>query len=141
MKKQKKYKPLRKDGKKFALNTGEKKATGRAKGYTKEWETFKHRFLHHNPRCYCCGKHKKDIRMDIDHVQSHKGDEKLFWKSDNLIPLCVVCHGIVTGLFDRGADDRTAEKVRWLQLKREHYGVNVVVKVVSTGKECQQLDM
>lgn len=133
MKKQKKYKPVRKKGKSFSL--GSDKPTGRAKGYNKDWDIFRRRFIHHNPRCYCCGRHKDDVRIEVDHVIAHKGNDELFWKSDNLIPLCKSCHSMATGMFDRYDVPKTEEKLKWLWKQRNFYGCDVVVKVVSTGKE------
>ena len=132
MKKPKQFKPTRKKVKSFSLG---KKKTGRAKGYGKEWEAYRIRFLHHNPRCYSCGRHKSDIRVDVDHVEAHKGNMKLFWKVDNLIPLCVECHSIVTGMFDKYEVPLVKEKLEWIAKKREYYGVNIVVKVVPLNKK------
>jgi 5-methylcytosine-specific restriction enzyme A len=31
-------------------------------------------------------------RLVADHIEMHRGDERLFWDEDNLQTLCVLCH-------------------------------------------------
>ena len=86
----KQYRPKRvKGNKRFSLFKKDK-------FYNSEWRAFTYRFLYHNPNCYACGAHKDDTRIDCDHLVPHKGDLDLFWKMDNLIPLCISCHSKVT---------------------------------------------
>lgn len=133
MKKTKQFKPNRcSDVGSFSLG-GEKKETGRAKGYDKEWEAYRWRFLHYNNTCYACGRageKKRGKGLHIDHVIPHRGNQELFWKVDNLIPLCGSCHSVVTGRFDNGTMPDTKGKLKWLAEKREQCGVKSVVKVV-----------
>jgi len=41
-----------------------------------------------------CQQDGKDVAATVvDHVRPHKGDETLFFDSDNLQSLCAPCHG------------------------------------------------
>lgn len=127
MKKPKQFKPVRREGKTFS---GEKKETGRTKGYSVEWEKYRWRFLHHNPRCYACGRDKTSMSIHIDHIVAHKGNEELFWNETNYIPLCHSCHSIVTGRYDKYNPPKTEEKMKWLESQRDLWNVEIKVKVV-----------
>lgn len=142
MKKTKQFKPIRKgSGKKFELGGPvDGKETGRAKGYDGDWEKYRWRFLHHNPQCYACGKlKKKGSRHCVDHIVAHKGKIELFWDEKNYITLCKTCHAIVTGRFDKFVEPKTDKKLEWLARQREHFHVNVKVKVVSLPKNVLKL--
>lgn len=44
---------------------------------------------------YCQSPHCKGKAVPatvVDHITPHKGDTRLFWKRDNLQPLCKLCH-------------------------------------------------
>lgn len=125
------------DSKKFSGNNTKKQiseklrrmkhGTARQRGYDAKWEKYRHRFLHHNPKCYACGG-KAQV---VDHFLPARLDtEKLFWKADNYLPLCKSCHDTVTGKFDRLNPPDTKGKLQWLSLKREALGVRVRVKIV-----------
>jgi 5-methylcytosine-specific restriction protein A len=130
VKKPKIFKPNRKKGKTFSL----KKNQARQKGYDSEWEKFRYRFLHYNPQCYACGATKETSGrgLHVDHITPHRGDRDLFWKKDNLIPLCQSCHSIVTQKFDRAEIPLTLEKLTWLAEQRKKNNVTCKVKIVPT---------
>lgn len=99
-------------------NTG-RRFNGRAnidRMYDKDWERYRVRFLKVNHECYACG----TTAIVVDHLVPHQGDERLFRKLDNHIPLCIVCHNTVTTKFDRKyvAGTPIEEKVKWLNLRR-----------------------
>lgn len=121
------FKPVRREGKSFC---GEKKETGRTKGYSVEWEKYRWRFLYHNPRCYACGRDKTNMSIHIDHIVAHKGNEELFWNETNYIPLCHSCHSVVTGRYDKYNPPKTEEKMKWLESQRDLWNVEIKVKVV-----------
>ena len=82
MQRSKQFKPSR--------GTGSKKFNGRAAidaMYDETWERYRRSYLNINRYCYCCG---KDATV-VDHLVPHKGDEMLFKKTDNHIPLCAKC--------------------------------------------------
>ena len=128
MKKPKQYKPKKVDNERKYKRPG--LITGRRKGYDTNWEKYRRRFLHHNTKCYACGASSQDgAKLHIDHVKPHRGESKLFWAEENLIPLCHSCHSIVTSRFDRRDD--LEGKLKWIQDQREFFQNTSKVKVVS----------
>jgi 5-methylcytosine-specific restriction endonuclease McrA len=112
---------------------GSKKFDGRSHItdlYGKKWNTYRYRYLHHNPHCYACGK-KSEV---IDHVKPHRGDETLFWKTDNMIPLCHRCHNTITGLFDKPGK-AVDEKLKWLANTRAKNEITTKVKITPLGDD------
>jgi 5-methylcytosine-specific restriction endonuclease McrA len=85
--------------------------------YDSVWEAYRRRFLAINKECYACGQ----PATVVDHLKPHQGDEQLFKKTDNHIPLCVTCHNTVTSLFDRRyqAGNPITEKIQWLNRRRQ----------------------
>jgi 5-methylcytosine-specific restriction endonuclease McrA len=84
--------------------------------YDRTWEAYRKKFLAINNECYACGKPAEVV----DHLKPHQGDKYLFEKTDNHIPLCIVCHNTVTSLFDRRyrAGGSISKKIEWLNRKR-----------------------
>ena len=93
---------------------------------TPEWKEYSARFLIHNPKCYSCG----EKSGATDHFISHKNNKELFWKVDNMVPLCSKCHNTVTANFDKFFPPKTEEKLKWLNDNRVKYGISFKVKVV-----------
>jgi 5-methylcytosine-specific restriction endonuclease McrA len=95
---------------------------------SEEWKAYRLRFLKENPKCYSCGV----TATVVDHVTPYQGDEVLFKKLDNHIPLCEICHNKVTGLFDkrfvRGGS--IEPKLRWLYANRKRINLTFSVKVL-----------
>lgn len=127
MKKAKVFAPTRMQGlKKFDPNRDKNQALYKSK----DWTDYRFRFLHHNPKCYACG---NDSRV-VDHVQAHKGNEKLFEQNDNHIPLCTPCHSTATQLFDKYDPPKTQEKILWLTRQRDLHFNRTKVKVIPYRK-------
>jgi 5-methylcytosine-specific restriction endonuclease McrA len=81
-----------------------------------DWRNYCAKFLAINSECYVCGT-KATV---VDHIRPHRGDETLFKKTDNHIPLCAHHHNYVSAKFDTkyvvgGSID---EKLRWLNSRR-----------------------
>jgi 5-methylcytosine-specific restriction endonuclease McrA len=98
--------------------------------YDDAWNRYRQRFLAINPNCYACGKKA----IVVDHLIPHQGDEKLFLKLDNHIPLCVRDHNTVTSLFDRKyvAGNPVTDKIKWLNDRRLHCENTIRVKVLAS---------
>jgi len=96
--------------------------------YGPEWESYRGKFLAINPRCYACG----ERATVVDHITPHKGDAKLFEKTDNHLPLCKRDHDRVTALFDmRYRSGNTIEpKLKWLKNSRVSRDLTFRVKVL-----------
>lgn len=58
------------------------------RGYGTAWQKARAAFLKAHPRCAMCGQ----PATVVDHVISHRGDQKLFWRQSNWQPLCTPCH-------------------------------------------------
>lgn len=125
MEKPKLYKPKKIKSKKFGKTRSQK-------GYDQDWFVYRKRFLHYNKSCYACGSEKD---LHVDHLVAHKGNDYLFKKLDNHIPLCSKCHGIVTALFDRSKVPRTMEKLEWFKSKRGELGIDSKVFVLPVYKK------
>lgn len=84
--------------------------------YDGAWEKYRRRFLEVNNECYSCGR----PATVVDHLIPHQGDEVLFKKLDNHIPLCEICHNTVTTKFDRNyrPGNPVTEKIKWLSRNR-----------------------
>lgn len=104
----------------------EEKVTGRAKGYDKDWEAYRRRFLHYNPHCYCCNE-KSNV---VDHIKAHKQDQELFKDLSNHMPCCTLCHNTITGKFDRKDPPDLAGKIKWIKDKRRLLNVTRKIKVL-----------
>lgn len=96
--------------------------------YDENWKKYRLVFLHHNPKCYACGK-KSEV---VDHLIPHKGNIDMFWKVDNFLPLCKKHHDEVTNRFDKKFQGNISlkKKVEYLQGFRLMFGVESKVKVV-----------
>jgi len=98
---------------------------------TSEWKRYRWRFLHHNPTCYMCGR-KSEV---VDHIRAHKGDVELFEMTNNHMPLCSICHNVITAKFDRLVTEHNAEEILTKKLQyifniRKRNIISVRVKVL-----------
>ncbi len=123
----KQYKPKKnKNAKQFKLHSSKRK-TRKEMGYNQEWYRYRFKFLKHNPKCYVCG---STDRINIDHIQAHKGNNDLFWDEYNYMSLCHSCHSKVTASFDKFKVPKTEEKIAWIKKQREFNGIDIKVKIV-----------
>lgn len=95
---------------------------------SKDWENYSKKYLETNPKCYACGSRSQAV----DHLKAHKGDKLLFWKADNLLPLCHKCHNRATALFDRFHIQKFQEKLNWLARCRSVNQLTFKVMVLPT---------
>jgi 5-methylcytosine-specific restriction enzyme A len=110
----------------FSTPTGAKRFTKDKKYHSKEWLKYRAIFLAHNPKCYCCGVKSNTV----DHLIAHKGSDELFYKEDNLIPMCHTCHSTITQLFDRSGIPDTEGKLMWIRNRRIDTETTIKSKVV-----------
>lgn len=122
MKKPKVYKRKPSGNKQFSLPG----VSASKKGYDRNWQKYRFRFLHHNPYCYVCP-NKATV---VDHVVPHKGDKALFELLTNHIPLCKMHHDTITGKFDRHKTAKTEDKLSYLNELRKQNGISRKVKVL-----------
>ena len=63
------------------------------------WKLASKNYLYDHPLCINCMAHGRiTTPTETDHIIPHKGDEKLFWDTDNWQPLCSKCHKIKTAM-------------------------------------------
>lgn len=66
------------------------------RGYGYKWQKCRLSFLRLNPLCVYC---ERDGRVTeatvVDHIEPHKGNQTLFWKTENHQSLCAPCHSSV----------------------------------------------
>lgn len=96
--------------------------------YDAAWKSYRIKFLSHNKLCYACGK----PATVVDHVIPHIGNERLFKKTDNHIPLCETDHNRITALFDKKyrAGNPVTPKLKWLADSRLARGLTFRVVVM-----------
>ena len=65
-----------------------------ALGYGPAWRKARAAFLRAHPFCRACAAERgHEIRAtEVDHIQPHGGDQRLFWSRPNWQPLCKRCH-------------------------------------------------
>lgn len=72
-------------------------------GYTGKWRKARMAYLAKYPLCVRCqAQGRVTAANELDHIQPHRGDMKLFWDSSNWQPLCKPCHSRKTALEDGG---------------------------------------
>lgn len=63
------------------------------RGYGGRWQKARETFLNRNPLCcFCEQKGIITAATVVDHKTPHKGDQALFWDTNNWQPLCKPCH-------------------------------------------------
>ena len=69
------------------------KESSTKRGYNYKWQKARKVYLIENPLCVFCSNREEIKAADVvDHIQPHKGDDKLFWDAGNWQPLCKQCH-------------------------------------------------
>ena len=72
------------------------------RGYNSQWQKARKCFLLKNPFCLECQQEGKlKPATVVDHINPHRGDEKLFWDESNWQPLCKRCHDKKTRTIDQ----------------------------------------
>ena len=81
----------------------QRRGGARARGYTARWEEYSRYRLAAHPLCVrCLAKGKTQAGQVTDHIEPHRGDERLFWSPDNHQTLCKACHDRKTATEDGG---------------------------------------
>lgn len=67
------------------------------RGYTNKWARYAKSYLKRHPWCVHCEQEgRKTPATELDHIVPHKGDMRLFWRRNNLQPLCKSHHSSKT---------------------------------------------
>lgn len=79
------------------------------RGYGYKWQKYRLSFLRSNPLCsYCMRDGRVTEATVVDHIEPHKGDQKLFWDTENHQSLCMPCHSSVKQREEAGSSSSTA---------------------------------
>jgi 5-methylcytosine-specific restriction protein A len=77
----------------FFARPRENRGSARERGYNTRWDKARKTYLARNPLCVMC---KREGRVTpatvVDHIKPHKGDQQLFWDTDNWQSLCAPHH-------------------------------------------------
>jgi 5-methylcytosine-specific restriction protein A len=88
-----------------------KSSTGR--GYSSRWQRARKSYLANHPLCVECKANGKLVTATVvDHIQPHKGNQKLLWDTSNWQPLCKPCHDRKTGTHDTQHGKRNEYKYK-----------------------------
>mgnify|MGYP002624165148 FL=1 len=72
-----------------------------SRGYGRQWQKARKRFLAAHPLCEECMKNGRYVKAtDVDHIIAHRGDKTLFWDRSNWRALCHSCHSKKTAKED-----------------------------------------
>ncbi|MCI5096646.1 MAG: HNH endonuclease [Rhodobacteraceae bacterium] len=73
--------------------TSEAALVGRALYADQNWIRASKAFLRRNPLCHDCAElGAVEPATEVDHIQPHRGDVRLFWDRSNWQSLCKPCH-------------------------------------------------
>jgi 5-methylcytosine-specific restriction protein A len=73
------------------------------RGYTYAWDKARRMYLSRYPWCAECARQgRQQLAAVVDHIQPHKGDQRLFWDRSNWQSLCKSCHSAKTAREDGG---------------------------------------
>jgi len=77
------------------------RGTSAQRGYGYRWQQARRAFLAEHPLCVECEKDGKvSPATEVDHIQAHNGDDRLFWDRSNWQGLCKECHSRKTARED-----------------------------------------
>lgn len=79
------------------------RGTAAQRGYNSRWRKARLTYLGSNPLCAHCEAQGRIVpATEVDHITPHRGDQALFWDTDNWQPLCKPCHSAKTAREDGG---------------------------------------
>lgn len=71
------------------------------RGYGARWRKYRLAYLRCHPLCAECErKNMTRLAAEVDHIEPHRGDMKLFWLHSNHQGLCKPCHSRKTATED-----------------------------------------
>lgn len=87
-----------------ALEHDQRRGGSAERGYGGRWQKARATYLRHHPLCVACEAAGRLVAATVvDHITPHKGDQALFWDSDNnWQALCKRCHDRKTVREDGG---------------------------------------
>ncbi len=86
-----------------------RRLTAHQRGYTRRWAHARRAYLMdpaHVLCAHCLALGDLTPATEVDHIQPHRGDRRLFWDRANWQPLCKSCHSLKTARDDGGFGNR-----------------------------------
>lgn len=84
-------------------NSDKRRGSAASRGYDRRWQRARADYLAQHPVCkHCESEGLTVLATVVDHVRPHKGDQALFWSTENWQPLCKACHDRKTATEDGG---------------------------------------
>lgn len=81
-----------------ALQDPDQRGNSTKRGYTYQWQQARRVFLDKHPCCAECQRQGfVEVSTVVDHIEPHRGDQKLFWDESNWQALCKPHHDEKTG--------------------------------------------
>lgn len=81
----------------------DERRTAAERGYDRRWRKARATFLSRHPLCSkCSAVGRVRTAVVVDHVVPHKGDQRLFWDTDNWQALCKRCHDSTKRIEEHG---------------------------------------
>lgn len=78
------------------------KPTAAKRGYGYRWQKARELFLSKRPLCCACeAEGRVVVATVVDHIEPHRGNDRLFWDEANWQPLCKAHHDAKTQLEKR----------------------------------------
>ena len=72
----------------------DRQGSAHSRGYTHKWREARLVWLASNPLCvHCQAQGRITTANEVDHIIPHRGDNDLFWDTNNWQSLCKRCHG------------------------------------------------
>jgi 5-methylcytosine-specific restriction protein A len=63
---------------------------------TSRWRKLRNETIAAQPRCVKCGVPSTEAKLEVHHVVPPRGNEELFFDTDNLVVVCSGCHRVIT---------------------------------------------
>ena len=83
------------------------KGSSTERGYGYAWQQARLRFLQAHPLCgMCTDDGRVTVANVVDHIEPHRGDQKLFWDETNLQALCASHHNSDKQMLEKSGRQR-----------------------------------
>lgn len=81
----------------------EARGSAHSRGYGRKWQAARLGYLQKHPLCvHCLARGHATAATEVDHIEPHRGDMVLFWRTDLWQALCKPCHSKKTASEDSG---------------------------------------
>lgn len=83
----------------------ERRGSPSSRGYDRRWAAESQAYRQQHPLCCCCRANGLIVACEVvDHIQPHRGDQRLFWDPANWQALCHRCHNHIKSRIEQKWD-------------------------------------